>query len=78
VVVVDCDDEVRIARVMARSGLARAEVERIMAAQASRAQRLAAADDVIDNNGSLDLLAGQIAQLHDRYLKEYANTPATG
>lgn len=78
VVVVDCDDEVRIARVMARSGLARAEVERIMAAQASRAQRLAVADDVIDNNGSLDLLGEQIAQLHDRYLKEYANTPTTG
>jgi dephospho-CoA kinase len=78
VVVVDCDDEVRIARVMARSGLGRAEIERIMAAQATRAQRLAAADDVVDNNGSLDLLSAQIAQLHGRYLKEYAKSPATG
>jgi dephospho-CoA kinase len=78
VVVVDCDDEVRIARVIARSGLARSEVERIMAAQATRAQRLAAADDVVDNNGSLDLLAAQIAELHGRYLKEYVKSPATG
>jgi dephospho-CoA kinase len=78
VVVVDCDDETRIGRVMARSGLSRAEVERIMATQASRAERLAVADDVIDNNGSREHLAAQVAELHRRYTADFAETPATG
>jgi dephospho-CoA kinase len=78
VVVVDCDDETRMARVMARSGLARAEVERIMGAQAGREARLAAADDVIDNGGSLAELAGQVAELHRRYLADFAGIRATG
>lgn len=78
IAVVDCDDEVRIARVMARSGLSRADVERIMAAQASRDARLAAADDIIDNNGNLDQLAAQAATLHHRYLADFAKTLPTG
>lgn len=49
VVVVDCEPAVQIARVQARSGLERAQIERIMAAQAPRAARLAAADIVIFN-----------------------------
>jgi dephospho-CoA kinase len=69
VVVVDCDDELRIARVMARSGLARAEVERIMATQASREDRLAAADDVIDNGGSLEDLVARVGALHAIYCR---------
>lgn len=68
-VVVDCPEEIQIARVMARNGMTRAEVERIMAAQATRAQRLAAADDVIDNSGSPQTLAPQVAALHDKYLE---------
>jgi dephospho-CoA kinase len=67
--VVDCPEEVQIARVMARNAMSRAEVERIMAAQATRKQRLAAADDVIDNGGALAALAPQIAALHDKYLE---------
>lgn len=67
--VVDCPEEVQIARVMARNGMTRSEVERIMAAQATRAQRLAAADDVIDNSGAPAALAPQIATLHDKYLE---------
>ncbi|MBK9443784.1 MAG: dephospho-CoA kinase [Comamonadaceae bacterium] len=63
VLVVDCSPETQIARVMARSGLARAEVEAILAAQASRAQRLAAADLVILNDGiTLAELACQVHQ----------------
>lgn len=68
VAVVDCAEATQIARVMNRNGLARAEVERILAAQASRAERLAAADDVIDNDGELAALAPQIERLHLRYL----------
>ncbi|MBF6630086.1 MAG: dephospho-CoA kinase [Comamonas sp.] len=56
VIVVDCETETQIQRVMARSGLERAAVERIIAAQATRAQRQAAADCVIYNDG-VDLAA---------------------
>ena len=68
VAVVDCREETQIARVMRRNGLARPEIERILAAQASRAQRLEAADDVIDNDGTPDELAARIEPLHVSYL----------
>lgn len=68
VLVVDCSEATQIARVMRRNGLAREEVERILAAQASRAERLAAADDVIDNDGDLAALAPQVERLHVNYL----------
>lgn len=68
-VVVDCPEETQIARVMSRSGLSRGEVERIMAAQATRAQRLAVADDIIDNGGAPEALPPQVTLLHDKYLE---------
>ncbi len=74
VLVVDCPEDVQIARVMARSGLARGEVEAILAAQAGRAARLAAADDVILNTASPEALRTQVAALHRHYL---ALSPAT-
>jgi dephospho-CoA kinase len=52
---------------MARSGLSRAEAQAIMAAQAGRAVRLAAADDVIDNTRGLTELDAQVAALHEKY-----------
>ena len=62
--VVDCDTATQVQRVVARSGLQAAEVERIMAQQASRAQRLACADGVIFNQGlNLDDLEAQITQV---------------
>ncbi len=66
--VVDCPETLQIARVAARSGLPEAQIRAIMAAQASRAQRLANADDVIDNSGTLAALAPQVEALHRRYL----------
>jgi len=64
VLVVDCTPETQIARVMARSALDRAAVEAIIAAQASRARRLQAADIVILNEGiSLSVLRAQVAGL---------------
>lgn len=51
VVVVDCEEETQIQRVIARNGLERAAIEKIMAAQATRTQRRAAADWVIYNEG---------------------------
>lgn len=68
ILVVDCDEETQISRVVARSGLAIDEARAIMATQASRAQRLAAADDVIINNTDRAALASQIQVLHQRYL----------
>lgn len=69
VLVVDCPETSQISRVMSRSGLPEDEVRRIMAAQVSRAQRLAAADDVIENGGSLEDLKTQVQALHQSYLK---------
>lgn len=69
VLVVDCDEEVQIARVMARNALQRHEVEAIMAAQASRPARLMVADDVIENNGSAEQLVAPVQALHATYLK---------
>ncbi len=69
IAVVDCAESTQIERVMSRSGLARSEIERILAAQATRAERLAAADDVIDNDGALADLPAQIERLHQHYLE---------
>jgi dephospho-CoA kinase len=68
IVAVDCPEETQIERVIARSGLARDEVLRIMAAQSTRVARLAAADDVVDNGGDLAALRQQVENLHGRYL----------
>jgi dephospho-CoA kinase len=68
VLVVDCPEALQIARVMARSGLAPDEVNAILAAQATRAERLAAADDVIVNTASPEALRSEVATLHRRYL----------
>lgn len=69
VLVVDAlvDDQIR--RTMARDGLPEARVRSILATQASREQRLAAADDVIRNEGSLDKLLQQVQDLHRFYLQ---------
>ena len=69
ILVIDAPEEVQVSRVVARSGLAAAAVRDIMAAQASRAERRAAADDVIDNAGTLDSLREQVRALHARYVK---------
>ncbi|MCU6499680.1 dephospho-CoA kinase [Rugamonas sp. A1-17] len=69
VLAVDCPEEVQIARVMARNNLPESQVRAIMAAQASRQQRLDAADDVIENGNGIEALAPQIERLHDLYLK---------
>ncbi|MCX7157180.1 MAG: dephospho-CoA kinase [Rhodocyclales bacterium] len=68
IAVVDCAEATQIDRVMHRNGLARSEIERILAAQATRAERLAAADDVIDNDRDLAALPPQIERLHVHYL----------
>jgi len=69
VLVVDCPEETQVARVRSRSKLSEDEVRSIMRTQVSRAERLAAADDVIDNAGPRDALRKQVAALHQKYLQ---------
>jgi dephospho-CoA kinase len=64
VLVVDCPPEVQVERTMRRSALPREQVDAILAAQATRAQRLAAADDVIDNGGEPAALQAQADRIH--------------
>jgi len=67
VLVVDCPRALQIERVIQRSGLALEQIEAILDAQATREQRLAQADDVIDNSGLPAELPGQIQALHATY-----------
>lgn len=69
VLVVDCPEDLQIARVMARDQVDEAGARAVLAAQASRAARLAIADDVIVNDGDRSALEAQIEALHQRYLE---------
>ncbi|MEZ0330388.1 MAG: dephospho-CoA kinase, partial [Methylophilaceae bacterium] len=69
VLVIDCDEEIQIARTMARSHLSRTQVEAIMAAQVSRATRLEHADNVIENNGTRAELLEKISEFHQNFIK---------
>ncbi len=68
VLVVDCDEDTQIARLLARDTETEAQARRILAAQSSRAERMAIADDVIANNGELDETREQVEALHRHYL----------
>lgn len=67
--VVDCPEATQIARVMARSQLSEAEVRAIMANQLSRAERLAKADIVIENNDEVSQLTERVEELHRKYMQ---------
>ena len=69
VLVVDVPEGTQVERVRSRSGLAEDEVRAIMRTQVPRAERLAAADDVIDNAGPREALRTQVAALHQKYLQ---------
>ncbi len=67
VLVVDVPKETQIERTMLRDKVSREHAEHILAAQAAR-QRLAVADDVIENTGTPDAVASDVARLHEKYL----------
>ncbi|QHP59727.1 dephospho-CoA kinase [Pectobacterium carotovorum] len=69
ILVVDVDKETQLARTLARDGISRQQAENILAAQATREQRLAYADDIIDNSRCPNELAPQVAELHRQYLE---------
>ncbi|TFL15480.1 dephospho-CoA kinase [Pusillimonas caeni] len=78
--VVDCDPATQVARVQARSGLTQEAIERIMSVQVSRETRLAAADDVVLNDGATTLgqLEARSRALHDGWCKLAARKDSTG
>jgi len=77
VLVVDCPEDTQLARLLARDGETEAGAQAILAAQASRAVRLAAADDVIVNDGTLAELEAAVTALDARYRRGLrALTPA--
>lgn len=72
VLVVDCLESTQVRRVVARNGMAPDDVRAIIRSQIGRAQRLALADDVIDNEGDPNRLAGAVARL-DRLYRRLAS-----
>jgi dephospho-CoA kinase len=72
VLVVDASEESQIERTNRRDGTARGTIEKILAAQLDRHTRLSAADDVIENNASVEALEEAVSTLHRRYLGEAA------
>lgn len=69
ILVVDCPESLQIERVMARNAMSVDEVQAILATQATRAQRLAIADDVLLNDAERQLLDRQVGDLHAKYLQ---------
>ena len=67
ILVVDCPEDVQVARIVARDGGTEDAARAILAAQATREQRLAAADDLIVNTGTEADLAPQVAALDVKY-----------
>lgn len=67
VLLVDAPEEMQLLRLMARDASSREQAQRILAAQATREQRLAVADDVIVNTGTLQDLQRQVQELHRDY-----------
>ena len=67
--VIDCDESLQVSRAMARSQLTETEVRAIMDTQCFREQRLALADDIIDNSGSLENLEKQVREKHEKYIR---------
>jgi dephospho-CoA kinase len=69
VVIVDVHEQTQLQRTLLRDKTNEQQIRAIMSAQATRQQRLAVADDVIDNNGKADDLTEKITQLHKHYLQ---------
>lgn len=69
ILVVDVPEHVQLQRTIQRDSNDADQVRRIIASQATRTQRLARADDVIENTGTLEELRNHVLALHEQYLK---------
>ena len=73
VLVIDCDVDVQISRTSKRDNQTKSDIKNIVNKQATREQRLSIADEVIVNNGSLDLLRNEVLKIHKKYLEIVKN-----
>lgn len=78
VLVIDCEVETQIERVMARSGLTREQTQAIIMSQASRDARKAIANEVIVNESTPEHVTQQVTRLHDFYLRMASQSPKNG
>lgn len=69
VLIVDVQEAMQLQRAVLRDQSNKQQIQAIMKAQATRAQRLEVADDIIDNNGATQDLPAQVSELHKAYLK---------
>lgn len=70
IIVLDCSPQTQIQRVMARNHHSRQDVEKIMAAQISREERLKHADFIIKNDGTIHELYQQVGKIHDQLMSK--------
>ena len=78
ILVIDCEVQTQIDRVMARSGMTREQVLAIIATQATREARRAIANEVIVNESTIEALTQQVKRLHDFYLNMARQSPKAG
>lgn len=71
VLLIDCSEANQLARLSARDGINASQARRVLAAQSSRAQRLAIADDIIHNDADLEQLRQAVRQQHEAYLRRF-------
>ena len=68
ILVIDCDERTQIERVKQRSNLPESEIINIIKAQTSRKKQLSLANEVIENNGSIEKLREKILEIHQKYI----------
>ena len=69
ILLIDCSAATQLARISARVGIDQVTATKIIAAQATRVERLAVADDVLVNEAALDQIASRVERLHRTYLR---------
>ena len=69
ILLVDCDESLQISRTMNRNGMTENIVRNIIAAQASRSYRRALANDIIENNGTIEELTEKVKEKHEKYMQ---------
>ena len=73
ILVIDCDIETQISRTSKRDNQTNNEIKNIINKQASRDQRLSIADEVIENNGTLESLKNDVLEMHKKYMELIKN-----
>ena len=69
ILVIDCDEDIQISRAVTRDGASEEDIKKIINSQATKKERLSIADDVINNNSSIEKLSDKVLHLHKNYLE---------